>query len=116
MTRYHHHRSLLSGRRASLEREKYIKAWADNTRKAAAAIHFGAPQASLPDVKKRTLTNAELEIFSKARAAGEGLRRTFDSWVDIGRAVQVARRHPAEAPRDRHHSASDRCANHGGAP
>jgi hypothetical protein len=37
---------------------------------------------------------AELEIFSQARRAGEHLRRTsFEQWLDIGKAVEVARRH-----------------------
>jgi hypothetical protein len=39
------------------------------------------------------LTDAETEIFSRAVSAGHGLRRTFDMWLDIGKAIQVAQRH-----------------------
>jgi hypothetical protein len=35
----------------------------------------------------------ELEIFTVARTAGVGLRKTFDAWVDIEKALQVARQH-----------------------
>jgi hypothetical protein len=38
-------------------------------------------------------TAAELEIFSQARAAGDGLRRSFDAWITIGRATEIARKH-----------------------
>jgi hypothetical protein len=39
------------------------------------------------------LTAEEQEIFSRARSSGIGVRRTFEAWLDIGRAAQVARRH-----------------------
>jgi hypothetical protein len=35
----------------------------------------------------------ELEIFATARLAGVGLRKTFDDWLVVGRAVQVAYAH-----------------------
>jgi hypothetical protein len=38
------------------------------------------------------LTNEEIEIFSRARAASDGLRRTFDTWLDLGKAIQIAQR------------------------
>jgi hypothetical protein len=38
-------------------------------------------------------SSAELEIFAVARTAAAGLRRTFDTWLDLGAAIQVARRH-----------------------
>jgi hypothetical protein len=38
-------------------------------------------------------SNDELEVFAVARTAGAGLRKTFDSWIFVGCAVQVARRH-----------------------
>jgi hypothetical protein len=47
------------------------------------------------------LSERELEIFAEARAAGDGLRRGFDEWVTIGRALQVARQH-ADAPGGSH--------------
>jgi hypothetical protein len=37
------------------------------------------------------LTDAEVEIFSQARAAGDGLRKSFDRWVILGNAVVAAR-------------------------
>jgi hypothetical protein len=36
---------------------------------------------------------AEIEAFSAARLAGDGLRRGFDAWVAIGHATEIARRH-----------------------
>jgi hypothetical protein len=42
-------------------------------------------------------SDVELEIFAVARAAGEGLRRTFDTYVSIAAAVRIARDH-ADAP------------------
>jgi hypothetical protein len=47
------------------------------------------------------LTDEEAEIFAVARAAGDGLRRSFDAWVSIGRATQIARKH-ADAPGGTH--------------
>jgi hypothetical protein len=35
----------------------------------------------------------ELEIFATARAVSTGLRRRWESWVDLGRAIQVIDRH-----------------------
>jgi hypothetical protein len=45
-----------------------------------------------PPSGELVLTDAEIEIFSRAVAAGHGLRRTFDMWLDIGKAIQVAQR------------------------
>jgi hypothetical protein len=44
---------------------------------------------------------SELQIFAEARAAGDGLRRGFEVWVVIGRAVQIARDH-ADRPGGSH--------------
>jgi hypothetical protein len=38
-------------------------------------------------------TADEIAIFSRARKAGEGLRRSWDQWLAIGEAILVARRH-----------------------
>jgi hypothetical protein len=37
------------------------------------------------------LTDAEAEIFSQARIAGDGLRKSFDRWLTLGRGVAAAR-------------------------
>jgi hypothetical protein len=37
------------------------------------------------------LTDAEAEIFSQARIAGDGRRKSFDRWLTFGRAVAAAR-------------------------
>jgi hypothetical protein len=47
------------------------------------------------------LSKQELEIFAEARAAGDGLRRGFESWLVIGRALEIAR-HRADAPGGSH--------------
>jgi hypothetical protein len=46
---------------------------------------------------KEENTSDELTIFATARAAGEGLRRTFDTYMSIAAAVRIARNH-ADAP------------------
>jgi hypothetical protein len=42
-------------------------------------------------------TVEELDIFSQARASGIGLRKTFDQWLCVGRAAEIARRHADSA-------------------
>jgi hypothetical protein len=38
------------------------------------------------------LTAGEVEIFEAARAAGNGLRRSFESWIVVGRAAILSKR------------------------
>jgi hypothetical protein len=45
------------------------------------------------DTVAEAYTAEEKEIFSRARTSATGLRKTFECWVDIGKAVEVARRH-----------------------
>jgi hypothetical protein len=44
-----------------------------------------------PNVDQIAFTDAELLVFSRARAAGDRLRRSWDQWVLVGRAVLLAR-------------------------
>jgi hypothetical protein len=50
---------------------------------------------------KTEFNATELEIFAEAKAAGTGLRKSFDRWIAIAKAVQVARVH-ADRPGGSH--------------
>jgi hypothetical protein len=64
-------------RRRSTEEEKTMLVKTDNA----------------PPSGELVLTDAEIEVFSQARAAGDNLRKNFDQWIAVGAAIQVAQRH-----------------------